>query len=148
MAMNTVRRIASEVLGVGESKVRFKNEAISKISDALTREDIRTLVKDGSIFAIAKRGVSRIRGREKQAQKKKGRRTGSGSKKGTHSARKSDKETWMHKVRAQRRFLRNAVEGGKVARESSRKIYMMIKGNAFKGVKLLEIYLKDNKLMK
>jgi large subunit ribosomal protein L19e len=148
MAMNTVRRIASEVLGVGESKVKFKNESISKISDALTREDVRTLIKDGAIVAIARRGVSRIRGRAKQAQKKKGRRTGSGSKKGTHSARKSDKETWMQKVRAQRRFLRNAIAEGKISHESARKIYMMVKGNAFKGVKLLEVYLRDNKLMK
>ena len=148
MAMNTVRRIASEILGVGESKVRFKNEAISKISDALTREDVRTLIKDGSIVAIARRGVSRIRVHEKQAQKKKGRRKGTGSKKGTHSARKSDKETWMQKVRAQRKFLRNAISDGKISHESARKIYMMVKGNAFKGVKLLEVYLRDNKLMK
>lgn len=146
--MNTVRRIASEVLGAGESKIRFKPEAASKISEALTREDIRSLIKDGSIYAIQPRGVSRIRGKDKQAQKKKRRRTGHGSRKGTVSARTSDKETWMKKVRSQRRYLVNAVEEGKITKQTARKMYMMVKGNAFKGMKILEIYLKDNKLMK
>ena len=36
MATNTVRRIASEILGVGESKVRFKADSIKKIEEALT----------------------------------------------------------------------------------------------------------------
>ena len=146
--MNTVRRIASEILGVGESKVRFKNEAITKISDALTREDVRSLIKDGSIVFIAPRGVSRIRGRAKQAQLKKGRRKGKGSKRGTLNARKSGKETWMQKVRAQRKCLRALVEADKIDRVNARKTYLMIKGNAFKGVKILEIYLKDNKMLK
>ncbi|VVB99119.1 50S ribosomal protein L19e [uncultured archaeon] len=148
MAMNTVRRIASELLGVGESKVRFKPEEASKIGESLTREDVRTLIKDGSVYAIEPRGVSRVRGREKTAQKKKGRRSGKGSKKGTHSARLSDKVVWIAKVRAQRRFLRQLIDGKKIEQGSTRKIYSMVKGNAFKGVKAMEIYLKDNKLIK
>ena len=146
--MNTVRRIASGMLGVGENKVRFKPEANSKIGEALTREDVRGLIKDGSIYAIQPRGVSRIRGREKQEQAKKGRRGGKGSKKGTHAARQHPKTHWIAKVRSQRRYLRNLIDAKKFTEGSSRKIYLMIKGNAFKGVKMLETYLKDNKLVK
>ncbi len=148
MAMNTVRRIASEILGAGESRVRFKPEAASKIGEALTREDVRALIADGSVFALPKMGVSRIRGRKKQEQKRKGRRFGSGSRKGTFAARSGKKTTWIAKVRAQRKYLRALVEGNKIQPGSSRKIYSMIKGNAFKGVKVLETYLKDNKLLK
>lgn len=147
MAMNTVRRIASELLRVGESKVKFKTDATQKISEALTREDIRSLIKEGSIFAQAKFGVSRIRGREKKAQIRKGRRSGAGSKKGTFAARLGEKENWMAKVRSQRRHLRQLVASGKLAEGAQRRIYGMIKGNAFKGVKVLDIYLKDNKLL-
>ena len=146
--MNTVRRIASGMLGVGENKVRFKPEANSKIGEALTREDVRGLIKDGSIYAIQPRGVSRIRGREKQEQAKKGRRGGKGSKKGTHAARQHPKTHWIAKVRSQRRYLRNLIDAKKFTEGSSRKIYLMIKGNAFKGVKVLETYLKDNKHLK
>ena len=149
MAMNTVRRIAAQLLFVGESKIKFKNEAHSKIAEALTREDVRALIKDGSIYAEQKQGVSRIRGREKQEQSKKGRRGGKGSKKGTHAARQHPKTHWIAKVRSQRKYLRALIDGKKLAAEgSNRKIYLMIKGNAFKGVKVLETYLKDNKLLK
>ena len=144
--MNTVRRIASEILGAGKSKIRFKPDSTSKIGEALTREDIRGLIADGSIYAIAPRGVSRVRGREKQNQMRKGRRSGAGSRKGTFAARSGRKETWIAKVRAQRRHLASLVSQGRL-QESSRKIYLMIKGNAFKGVKVLDTYLKDNKLL-
>ena len=54
----------------------------------------------------------------------------------------------MQKVRAQRKYLRTALAEGKLDRVNARKVYMMVKGNAFKGVKILEIYLKDNKMLK
>lgn len=146
--MNTVRRIASGMLKVGENKVRFKPDSLSKIAEALTREDVRSLIKDGAVFAIPPRGVSRARGREKQRQKAKGRRMGKGSRKGTPSARKSGKETWMQKVRAQRAHLRDLVAEKKISRKSARKVYLMVKGNAFKGVKILDTHLRDSKLLK
>ena len=148
MATNTVRRIASEILGVGESKVKFQVGSIKKIEEALTREDIRTLIKDGVVYKLHPRGVSRVRGKAKRAQTKKGRRGGMGSRRGTPSARLDSKDAWIAKVRAQRRYLRGLLEQKKMPRESSRRIYMMIKGNAFKGVKILETYLKDSKLIK
>jgi large subunit ribosomal protein L19e len=146
--MNSVRRIASELLGVGQSKVRFKPDASSKISEALTREDVRALIADGSVYFLKPRGVSRLRGRQKQEAARKGRRGGAGSRKGTHSARLDSKLVWIAKVRAQRRYLRGLVEQNKIQGKAARKIYMMVKGNAFKGVKILETYLKDNKLLK
>jgi large subunit ribosomal protein L19e len=148
MAMNSVRRIASGILGVGESKVRFRQDSLSRISEALTREDVRALVKDGAIFALKPRGVSRVRGNSKRTQMRKGRRFGPGSKRGTPSARKGSKEAWMQKVRAQRRYLFGLVESGKISREAFRKSYLMVKGNAFKGVKMLETHLRDSKLLK
>lgn len=145
--MNTVRRISSGMLGVGESKIRFKPDAVSKIAEALTREDVRSLIKDGSITAIERRGVSRIRGRARQVQKGKRRRTGHGSRRGTVSARKSGKETWMEKVRAQRRFLRESIANGSITKKDARRMYLMVKGNAFKGVKLLQLHAKDSNMI-
>ncbi len=147
MAMNTVRRIASEVIGVGESKIRFNPEAVSKIGEALTREDVRSLISDGSIYSIAPRGVSRARGRGKDSQMRKGRRFGRGSRKGTFSTRVGKKENWIAKVRSQRKYLRSLIEQKKLQHGTVRKIYRMVKGNAFKGVKVMETYLRDNKLL-
>ncbi len=144
MAMNTVRRIAAEVLGVGQSKVRINPESAQKAGEALTRDDVRDLISEGAIYALQPRGVSRLRGRVKRAQMRKGRRMGKGSRKGTFSARLSDKEAWMAKVRAQRKMLREMVSQGKVKEGTARKIYSMIKGNAFRGVKVLEAHLKES----
>jgi large subunit ribosomal protein L19e len=148
MGMATVRRIASEILGVGESKVRFKPEAASKIAEALTREDVRSLIAERAVYAISPRGVSRVRARKKKSQLRKGRRFGTGSRKGTYGARTRKKESWIAKVRAQRRYLSELASSGKLQEGVSRKLYVMVKGNAFKGVKMLENYLKENKLMK
>ncbi len=147
MAMNTVRRIASDILHVGESKIKFNPEATSKISEALTREDIRGLINDGSIVMLSPRGVSRVRGMKKQEQKRKGRRSGTGSRKGTFKARSGTKDRWIAKIRSQRRYLRSLIDGKRLKEGVSRKIYLMVKGNAFKGVKLMEIYLRDNKFL-
>ena len=145
--MNSIRRISSGILGVGESRIRFRPEDAQKVSEALTREDVRGLIAAGSIYALQPHGVSRIRGREKQEKIRKGRRSGAGSKKGTHAARLDPKKAWIAKVRAQRRYLRSLLEQKQLPQEFSRKIYMMVKGNAFKGVKMMETYLKDNGML-
>lgn len=148
MAMKTVRRIASEILKVGESKIRFKPDSLKKIEEVLTREDVKGLIKEGIIYKASPRGVSRIRGRKKKSQLKKGRRWGRGSRRGTLRARSGGKKSWIAKVRAQRNYIKNLIRSGKIKdRKAYRKIYMMIKGNAFKSVKILDTYLKENKLL-
>ena len=114
----------------------------------MMRSTAGALIKDGAVYAKPKRGVSKWRKRTKDIQKRKGRRFGAGSRKGTKSARLDSKTEWIAKVRSQRKYLADLVAGNKIKEESSRKIYMMIKGNAFKGVKMLETYLKDNKMLK
>ncbi|MEM4555002.1 MAG: 50S ribosomal protein L19e [Candidatus Anstonellaceae archaeon] len=145
---STVRRIAAEILRVGENKVRFKPEAYQKIEEALTREDVRSLIAEGAIYALKKKGVSRVRGRLHHQAQKKGRRRGPGSRKGRRGARQDTKRAWIAKVRAQRRYLRQLADAGRIEKSTMRKIYLMIKGNAFRGVKAMEAYLKDNKLLK
>ncbi|MCX8197152.1 MAG: 50S ribosomal protein L19e [Candidatus Micrarchaeota archaeon] len=148
MGTTTIRRIAAQLLQVGENKVRFKPDAQSKISEALTREDIRALISEGAIYSVSLRGVSRARARKQHEAKKKGRRRGIGTKKGSKGARQNPKIAWIAKVRAQRRYLRGLVQQGRIEKSIARKIYLMVKGNAFRGVKALEAYLKDNKLLK
>ncbi len=148
MAMSTVRRISARMLKAGRSKIKFKPESHKKISEALTREDVRALIKDGAIYALAKRGVCRVRGRKKQEQKRKGRRKGKGSRKGTPNSRLRTKDAWVAKVRAQRKYLRQLLEKKRLDRKHFRKAYMMVKGNAFKGIRMLEAHLKESKMLK
>jgi large subunit ribosomal protein L19e len=146
MAIETARRIASDVLGVGESKIRIRPSEVSKAAEALTREDVRSLIATGAIYALPTRGVSRARGRKKHVQKTLGRRRGTGSRKGTKYSKVSGKDAWMQKVRSQRKYL--ASVASKLATSDKRKVYGMIKGRAFKGKAAVETYLKDNKMLK
>ncbi len=56
--LSAQKRLASDVLDVGESRVWFDPDAQGAIAEAITREDIRELVEDGSIREEAKKGNS------------------------------------------------------------------------------------------
>jgi len=144
MAKNTIRRLAASIMGIGENKIRFDPEAMTRINEALTRDDIRGLIDEGIIYALPLRGVSRAGARKRAVAKRKGRQSGHGNRKGTFKARSDSKKTWMAKVRSQRKVLRKLRDDGAIAQTSARKIYTMIKGNAFRGKAVLMTYLKEN----
>ena len=45
------KRLAADILGVGKNRVKFDPEAQSEIADAITRDDVRELIEDGTIEA-------------------------------------------------------------------------------------------------
>jgi len=148
MGMATVRRIAAELLGVGESRVRIDPKNSKKAEEALTRDDVRSLISQGVVYILRKRGVSRARGREKQRKKKAGRRRGMGSRKGTRYSSIPRKRVWINRVRAQRALLRELALEKKMQKDAYRKMYRMIKGGAFKSKASLLSHLKDSGLIK
>ncbi|MEM2963565.1 MAG: 50S ribosomal protein L19e [Candidatus Anstonellales archaeon] len=148
MTMKTAKRIASDILGVGISSIRIKPESIKKVSEALTREDIRSLIKDGSIYRLPRKGVCRIRAKKKHTQIKKGRRRGLGSRKGKQTAREMKKRKWILLIRAERKYLRNLLLKKQITNKTYRKVYLMAKGGFFsRGRSQILQYLKDNSLL-
>ena len=87
----TQKTIAAKVLHCSSKRVVFASEHLSDIKEAITRHDIRALVNQGLIIKIQKKGVSRVRARKLQIQKRKGRKHGQGSRKGKKTARASKK---------------------------------------------------------
>ena len=51
MTLQTVKRLAADILGVGENKIRFKTEDLKEIEKAMMRKDVRDLINKGSITA-------------------------------------------------------------------------------------------------
>jgi len=100
MNLSTQKRIASEILKCGITRVRVKES--KEVGEALTREDIRSLIQKGEIWKIQKKGTSRGKARKLLKQKRRGRRRGAGSKKGRVRTKKKD---WIKGIRAQRRLL-------------------------------------------
>ncbi len=144
MALETVKRIAGRLFKTGGTRVKILD--VKAAQEALTSEDVRQLVKDKKVVIAPKMGVSRVRAQEKAIAVQKGRRRGPGSMKGSKYSRQSAKERWIEKIRAQRELLaklKPALKEGQY-----RRLYYMIKGNAFKSSKQLQNYVQENKLLK
>ena len=57
------RELAARTLGVGVNRVKFEPEFMGDVLDAITRDDIRSLVTAHTIYVAGKKGTSRGRTR-------------------------------------------------------------------------------------
>ncbi len=138
--------MAARVMKVGVSRVRVRNE--KEVDEAITRNDVKKLIKKGLVYKVRKKGVTRVDANFKRKQKKKGRRKGAGSRKGAYYAKKTRKKIWVDKVRPLRRLLRQLRDNEELKKGNYRKLYLMIKGGAFRNKKHLLYYLKDHELLR
>ncbi len=146
MNLNVQKRLSAYLLKSGENRVVFDNTRLSEIKEAITKADIRKLINDGAIRARQKKGISSFRGNKLRLQKRKGKRKGYGSRKGTKTARTPRKRAWITKVRVQRKFIKLMKLKKSVAPETYTKVYRMIKGNMFRSKRHLKLYLEENNL--
>ncbi len=137
----TQRRIASDILGCGESRVRFNNDKLKEIKEAITREDIKVLITKGYIWSVKKKGVSRVRARALHEQRKKGRRRGPGKRKGKKTARTPKKRSWINRIRPQRSLLQLLKEKSYINRTQFRKLYRLAKGGFFRSKRHLKLFI-------
>ena len=142
--LSAQKRLASDVLDVGENRVWFDPEAQGEIVDAITREDIRELVDDGSIQAKEAKSNSRGRARARDAKRAYGHRTGPGSRKGKSGGRRDEKEQWQNEIRAQRSKLRELRAQGEITNSQYRDLYDKAKGGEFRSVRYLLNYIENN----
>jgi len=145
MTMTTVRRIASDLLKVGDSRLLFRPSP--KVAEALTRDDVRALIAQHIIEARPKRGVSRGRARIAHARRKARGAVGRGSKRGAAYAKVPRKRVWINKVRTQRALLKQMADAGRLQKGAYRKVYNMIKGGYFRSRAHILLYLKEKELM-
>ncbi len=146
--LSLVRRLAAEVLGVGETRIWIDPSRIEDAAQAITREDVKRLIKEGVIKVLPPNTPSRGRWRIRHEQRKKGRRRGHGKRKGRIGARAGKKEQWVAKVRAQRRFLKMLKEKGIIDKKTFRMLYRLVKGGFFRSVSHIKLYIKEHKLAK
>ncbi len=144
--LKTQRRLAAQIMKVGQNRVWMDPEKTDDAEMAITREEVRRLIHEGIIKAKAEKGVSRARARVLHAKRKKGLRSGIGSRTGSPGARISKKEAWMSKIRALRKRLRG-LKARKVITESAyRELYRMASSGRFASVADLERYLKAHEV--
>jgi len=148
MDLKNQRRMASELLKCGVNRVWVDPNRSEDISDAITRADVRILINSGAIAARQKKGVSRGRAEFEKAQKRKGRQSGHGSRRGKKGARKPSKERWMQSIRPIRLKLKELRDTGKIDPATYRIYYLKAKGGVFKSRSHLISHLKSEDILK
>jgi len=146
LSLRSQRRIAAEILKVGEGRVWIDPERVDDVEAAITREDIRRLVHEKVIRRVPKQGVSRARARILHEKKKSGLGRGPGSRSGRSGARAPRKEMWMKKIRALRKKLRGLRESRSVTEKVYRQLYVMAGSGSFRSIADMERYIDANNL--
>ncbi|MEM4637587.1 MAG: 50S ribosomal protein L19e [Candidatus Woesearchaeota archaeon] len=141
------KRLASQILNCSQKRVWFDADRLEDIKQAITKHDIRLLIGDGAIKRKPENSTSKVRVRKLKEQKRKGRRKGEGSRKGSLNARVNFKEQWMKKIRVQRRFLKELVDKKIITRNAYRELYLKSKGGYFRSKRHIQVYLDEHKDM-
>jgi large subunit ribosomal protein L19e len=142
--LSAQKRLAADVLDVGENRVWLDPAAQGDIAEAITRDEIRELVDEGRIQADEPSGNSRGRARERNEKRAYGHGKGQGKRRGKKGARRNEKDEWQDKIRAQRRKLRELRDKGEITPTQYRELYRKAGGGEFRSVRYLLNYIDDN----
>jgi len=142
--LGSQKRLAADILDVGENRVWLDPGEQEAIAEAITRDDIRELVDEGIIRAKDAKTNSRGRARERAEKRSYGHQTGAGSRKGKAGAREARKDDWVARIRAQRARLKELRAEGTIDRTQYRELYNKASGGEFDSVDRLEAYVRTN----
>jgi len=146
MNLKTKKKMAGRVLRCSPKRVKLDPSALEDVKEAITKGDIRNLVGSKIIVKEQKKNVSRARANKILLQKRKGRRSNAGSRKGKHGARVNSKQVWMNKVRLQRKFIKELKEKSLIESKTYSNLYSKVKGGFFRNKRHIKLYLDESKL--
>lgn len=147
-SLQTQKRLAAQIFKCSPKKIKLNQERLEDIKKAITKLDVKDLIKEDAIIRIPKRGTSKANTKKNLIQKSKGRRKGAGRRKGRNSARHPKKEMWMNNIRSQRKLLKELKDKDKIAIKDYRLLYKKAKGGFFRSLRHIKIYIAEHKMLK
>ena len=144
--LSSQRRLAAQILKVGQNRVWIDPERMDDVEGAITRDEVRKLIHERVIVSMPEKGVSRSRAKTIRAKKAKGRRSGPGSVTGAGYAQVTKKQAWTIKIRSLRRKLRELKASRTITEDTYSKYYRMAGSGRFQSIAELERNLKANDL--
>lgn len=124
------KELAKRTLNVGKERIEFLKSRLEDIKEALTKQDIRDLKKDGAIL------VKEIKGRRKVKKKKTRKSVGNIRKKV-----KTRKQDYVIMTRKLRRYVAEMKKQGKLSPEEIKDIRNKIRNRVFKSKAHLKTYI-------
>ncbi len=121
MNIGKKKMLAVRTLKVGKNRILFVNSRLKDIKEALTKQDIKDLQKDGAII------VKQIKGKKKLERKSKKKSVGNVRKK----VNKRKKE-YVIMTRKLRRYVAEMKKQGKLSKEEIKEIRNRIKNRVFR----------------
>lgn len=121
--MNLAKKkaLAARTLKVGKGRILFVNARLNEIKEAITKQDIHDLKKEGAIL------IKDIKGRKKNLKKKAKRTTGNIRKKVNKR-----KQEYVKMTRKLRKHVANLKEKGKISREEFKEIRKKIRNRIYR----------------
>lgn len=127
-------------------RVKFKPELLKEIKEAITKTDLKTLIKEKTITRVPVKGVSRVRARKRAIQRSKGLQKGPGSKKAKRTATVTKKASWIKRVRIQRAFLMELRDKKIIPPPVYKNLYRKSKGGFFRSKRHIKVYIQEHEL--
>lgn len=146
--LDVQRRLAAQILKCGKNRVRFDPDKLEEIGEAITKTDIRVLVKNGIISRKNLLNTSRFWARKRKTQKSYSKQKGFGSRKGKKTARLKPKRAWINKIRLQRNFIKSLRDNSTITNEDYHELYLKSKGGFFRSLRHLKLYTKERDMIK
>lgn len=134
------KRMAAKVLKVGISRVWLDPSKLKDIEKAVTKWDIRKLIKQNAIKALPEK-LHRPKIRIKK-------RRGIGRRKGGKYAIVPRKRRWISTIRPLREFLTELKASGQIDNPTYKKMRLLSKGGMFRSRTHLRLYLEQHHLLK
>ena len=142
------RRMAASLIKCGVNRVWMDQDRIDEIAKAVTKDDIRVLIKGKAIKSKQQKGISHGRKKYIAEQKRKGRRRNHGSRKGAKYARFPRKRRWILTIRPIRSYLKSLRDNKKINKNIYRMYYLKAKGGEFRSKKHLKSHLISDGIIK
>ncbi|MGI0008022.1 MAG: 50S ribosomal protein L19e [Nitrosopumilaceae archaeon] len=140
--LKTKRQLVSRILGVGANRVRFDSDHLNDVADAITRDNIRSLVTAKIIEIKSIKGTSRGRAHFKKHQRRR-RGTKQGSKKGRKGARIGKKEVYVKRIRAMRHQIKVSKSRKEITNKDYWNLYKQVGGNQVRNLAHLRSLIEE-----
>ena len=138
MISRSKKRMAASVLKVGKNRAKLDPKSLDILGDAITKASLKGLIRDGKIWAVKSKGISRGR-----ARKNLNKTRGPGSRKGAKGAVLDKKTRYMTKVRALRKYLKSRKEKNLITNKQFNDLYKQIRGGQVRSVAHLKTIVSN-----